>query len=208
MTSPPLPGLLDPEELGCLLWLFDEPLKADWLNGRPGLEHGLLQDTNGPFRGSIRYMVQPSGNKLSLCFTAEVRNVRNPRFDQSLIDDFSLTLQSGTVTLAKARFTAQPPRQIVIATLVVSVNDLTELDGSMFHLADAGRYCWEHIHCAGCGRQGVNDVDSTWSLDPDPGPANTAIRFCPNCLTGGSIATAPRGMQFYQQFSTPAHPVH
>ena len=204
-----LPSILDPDQLGCLLWLIDDPLSATRMAEDSNTEHhAFMHLTNGEFSGGVYCSYRATNEGLALEFHLSVRNTHVINFPEELLHGFSLALRQGNQLLAEAPIAHDPARQPFTANLRVIVRNLDELDGARLYVTDEGRYCWDHIHCTGCGRMADAESEPNWEEDIDLGPAGGIVIFCPSCLASEHPLIYPNGMVFNRDFSIPAHPVH
>jgi len=206
--SDALPSILDPEQLGCLLWILDDPLSAIRIAEDSNTEHSLMHSMNGEFSGWVSCSCRATDEGLALEFHLSIRNTHVINFPTELLHGFSLGLRQGNQLLAEAPLKYDPARQPVTANLTVTVGNLDELNGARLYVTDKGRYCWDHTHCTGCGQMADAESEPNWEEDIDPGPAGSKVIFCPSCLKSEHPLSYPNGMLFNRDFSTPAHPVH
>jgi hypothetical protein len=202
MVAPRTSPVLSDEYLSCLLWLLDDPISAGPLSDSrlqeaANTETAVITGRNEPFVGYVTCTTQSSASGLAVCLRTGVRCHSDDVTLQTLT-----TLQVGLVQrerlLATEQLTQIPQSFAAIASVEVLVKDFSELDGARMFVADEGRYCWDHIHCADCGRVQTAKDAYAWCENDDSGPVGQKIAFCPDCTNEG----------YYDRLSLPHVPVH
>lgn len=187
MTSSagPPEGLVWPDDLlpvvSELLWLFYHPLAAALMTKCLVCPSAVLTADESPyFVGQVACGTESVSSGIEVELGTVVRVLEPlPTALTELLPRFEVGLQCRGQLLAKAPFGRFQGAEAALATLKLTVASLNELDEARLYVSEPGRYCWEHEHCAGCGRQyGGSSSGATWTINRDRGPAGQGISFC------------------------------
>lgn len=205
--TPTLPSIMTPDQLGNMLWLIEAEDLGPILRDYDG--NYMPRLSNGEFSGSMDVIFDFEDGRYVLYLFIRVRHT-GLGFDPKLFEDFSLELRRGAERLLEpVRLTAHnTPQPMAQAGYRLSFDNADALDGARLFLADRGRYCFDHLHCAHCGVVAMADFEATWYVDIDPGPAGQVIALCDadDCVNSELLANPADSSYAYQ--GIPVHAKH
>lgn len=168
---------LNEDDVADLLWLFDFP--AGEITGPGSVIPTAIASTF--WHGSVAAELADDGQ---IGVTARVLYTGLPQVLSTELERLNFLVLLGRGDRLSAKFRAHPGNYQLAKATVTFRGDFSELSGAALLVADDNRYCFDHIHCVGCGQLAAAGLETYgWSRMIDNGPGDLPLYVCtsPGC---------------------------